>query len=159
MFYTPKDKGLPIGNLTSQFFANIYLNELDHFIRHHIKGVLFWQRYVDDLLLLSDDLVTLRTLPKVIDLFLKENLNIRLNPKKTIIQPIDRGIDHLGYWLKPNYTLVRRKNVITCRRKISYGKTRSSTEHFNAIINSYLGLFSHGDCYRLSQSVNKQAGR
>ena len=155
MFNAPRDKGRPIGNLTSQFFANIYMNEVDQFISHKIKGILYWQRYVDDLLFLSDNIETLRGLPKMINDFLLSELEIKLNPSKTILQPIDRGFDHLGYWMKPNYTLVRRKNVIACRSKLKSKEMDSNSSHRRAIRNSYLGLFKHGDCYGLSESIKK----
>ena len=84
---------------------------------------------------------------------LQRELAIRLNPSKTILQPLDRGIDHLGYWLKPNYTLVRRKNVITCRARLASKELLKNKQGQRAIRDSYLGLFRHADGYRLSQSL------
>ena len=129
------------------------MNQLDQFICHKVKGVLYWQRYVDDLLFLSDDIEVLRGLPQTIDAFLQRELAIHLNPSKTVLQPIDRGIDHLGYWLKPNYTLVRRKNVITCRARLACKDIRGQTKCMRAVRDSYLGLFRHADAYGLSQSI------
>ena len=153
LFHTETGKGLPIGNLTSQFFANIYLNELDQALIHHIKKV-YWQRYVDDLLFVSEDLDELRALPLFIDGFLRENLALKLNPKKTILQPACRGVDHLGFFIKPYYMLVRRKNVRHCKAKLAGRLKKGYSPHRrDAMMASYLGLFGHGDGFRLCQAI------
>ena len=98
LFHAKPGKGLAIGNLSSQFWANLYMNVLDQWIARAFKGkVLFWQRYVDDVLFLSEDPKQLAQMPKQIDDFLGEHLKMRLNAGKTIQQPLTRGIDHLGY--------------------------------------------------------------
>ena len=153
MFYAPKNKGLPIGNLTSQFFANIYLNELDQFVTHQLKGrCLYWQRYVDDIIFISKDRHALKKLPVMIDSFLRKRLSLQLNPRKTILQPLARGIDHLGYWIKPDHTLIRQKNVRACSNKIRQSLSYSP-EDFRAMIHSYFGHYSHGSSYRLRRSL------
>jgi hypothetical protein len=143
MFYAPMDKGLPIGNLTSQFFANIYLNELDQYITHHLQGsYIYWQRYVDDVLFLATDANALKLLPTKIDDFLSARLALRLNSSKTIIQPLARGIDHLGFWLKPDHLLVRQKNVKAFYEKLNAGEARGPRQ-LHATMNSYIGMFCH----------------
>ena len=157
MFYAPQDVGLPIGNLTSQFFANVYMNHFDQHMTHQVKGrVLYWQRYVDDILLLSDNPAELRLLGPELGSFLQRDLNLKLNPKKTLLQPLSRGLDHLGYFIRPSYTLVRRRVVGNCRRKINEIMARPSDAVDGAAIcatvNSYLGHF----CKAASGSLRKR---
>lgn len=156
MFYAPRDKGLPIGNLTSQFFANIYLNELDQYIRHHLQGwSIYWQRYVDDVLFLATDVNALKLLPNKIDDFLATRLKLRLNSSKTIIQPLARGLDHLGFWLKPDHLLVRQKNVKTFYEKLNTG-VALGPKKLQATMNSYIGMFCHADTRRLRANVGAE---
>ena len=85
LFKVPGGKGLPIGNLTSQFFSNIYMHPLDVFLAKSRKGkFLYWQRYVDDVLIFGTDAKVLSAFAKEIDDFVQENLKLRLNPKKNI---------------------------------------------------------------------------
>ena len=104
------NKGLPIGNLTSQFFANIYLNELDQFVKHRLKAK-FYIRYVDDFILLANEREQLLGWMREIEEFLKIRLNLRLHPKRRKLQPISNGIDFLGYIVRQNYILVRRRVI------------------------------------------------
>ena len=104
----PKEKGLPIGNYSSQFFANLYLNKFDHFIKRELK-CQHYLRYVDDFIFLSKNIKKLKSYRNAIKSFLKINLQLSINDKKTIIQPVIRGIDFLGYYLKSNKIYTRRK--------------------------------------------------
>ena len=119
LFYTPKNKGLPIGSLTSQFFANIYLNELDQFIKHQLK-IKYYLRYVDDFIILANNTKTLINWQKEIQTFLQEKLKLTLHPKKIIIQHKSKGIDFLGYITREKYLLVRNKTIKTFKRKIYF---------------------------------------
>ena len=87
---------MPIGNLTSQLFANIYLNELDHFVKDRL-GVKCYVRYMDDFVILDTDKNRLFELRKLIKSFLNDKLNLKLHPKKSEYFPIEKGIDFLGY--------------------------------------------------------------
>ena len=111
LFKTPNGRGLPIGNLTSQFFANVYLNELDQFVKRKLK-VKYYLRYVDDLVLLSESPEQLRQWRKEIDRFLKENLRVELHPKKDKYGSVYQGIDFVGYIVKPNYVLSRKRRPL-----------------------------------------------
>jgi len=106
----PRGKGLPIGNLTSQFFANVYLNELDQFVKHCLKA-RYYVRYVDDFIILSRDRAQLDLFRQKIDRFLQERLNLKLHPKKYKIAEVKAGIDFVGYFIRPDYVLVRRRVV------------------------------------------------
>ncbi len=101
-----KDKGIPIGNLTSQVFANIYLNELDQFIKHELK-VKYYIRYADDFVIVADEREHLKNLTRQIDAFLKEKLKLTLHEKKIIIRKYRQGIDFLGYIVLPHVILPR----------------------------------------------------
>jgi hypothetical protein len=117
LFYSPKDQGLPIGNYSSQFFANLYLNELDQFIKRKLQ-CRHYVRYVDDLILLSNSKQELKSWLVAIETFLKENLNMKINSAKTKFQPLVNGVDFLGYFIKPKYTLVRKRVVKRLKEKI-----------------------------------------
>ena len=119
LFYTPKDKGLPIGSFTSQFFANIYLNELDQFIKHQLK-IKYYIRYVDDFVILGKDTKILVSWQKEIQKFLQEKLKLTLHPKKIIIQHQSKGINFLGYIIREKYLLVRKRTIKAFKRKLYF---------------------------------------
>ncbi len=102
--------GIPIGNLTSQLFANIYLNELDHFVKRELHE-RYYMRYMDDFLILGTDKKRLREIKELIAAFLRDRLKLALHPKKAEIFPIDRGIDFLGYVLRDGKRFLRKSTV------------------------------------------------
>lgn len=126
--------GLPIGNLSSQFFANILLNELDQHVKHRI-GARHYTRYVDDMVLLHDSPDWLNGALDGINAFLP-SLGLALNPRKTILQPIHRGIDYVGQVIKPWHRTTRRRTVHAALDRLS---TMEAPDLF-ASSNSYLGL-------------------
>ncbi len=117
LFYAPKGSGLPIGNYSSQFFANMYLNELDYFVKQKLE-MKYYVRYVDDFVLLHNDESKLLALEAVINNFLGNRLAIKLNLDKTKLKETNHGIDFLGYFIKPDYMLIRRRVVSNCKNKI-----------------------------------------
>ncbi len=119
LFYSSKDVGLPIGSLTSQFFANIYLNELDQFIKHKLK-IKYYIRYVDDFIILANDTKTLLMIKDRVQNFLYEKLKLTLHPKKIVIQHKSKGINFLGYIVKENYILIRKRTVKSFKRKLYF---------------------------------------
>lgn len=124
-------KGIPLGNLTSQLFANIYLNPFDQFVKHHLK-VRHYLRYCDDMLLSDirpDSL--LERLP-IIQKFLFDELCLTLHPKKISLKKYHEGVDVLGYICFPHYRILRLKTQKRMFRRISK-KNRSS----------YFGLLKH----------------
>lgn len=125
LFYTPANKGLPIGSFTSQFFANLYLNELDQFIKHQLR-VKYYIRYVDDFVLLAENPQILLDWKLKIEEFLHLQLNLRLHPQKIILQQTTKGINFLGYIVRKNYLLVRKRAVKAFKRRLYF---------FNHLIN------------------------
>ena len=97
-------KGLPIGNLTSQLFANIYLNEFDQFVKHNLK-VKNYIRYSDDFVIIAKERFYLENIIISIRSFLKERLALELHPKKVSIHKFHQGIDFLGYILLSHHLL------------------------------------------------------
>ncbi len=109
--------GLPIGNLTSQFFANVYLDALDQFIKHELKA-RHYLRYCDDLMLLHPDPAVLALWEQRIAAFLDERLGLTLNQRRRL-RPVSNGIDFLGYIVRPDYLLVRRRVVGALRERLN----------------------------------------
>jgi hypothetical protein len=151
LFHVPVGQGLPIGNYSSQFFANLYLNQLDYFIKQKIKAK-YYVRYVDDLVILGHDKCELLPMIASVNDFLKQNLLLELNIKKTKLNSVEKGIDFLGYFLKPGYTLVRRRVISNCKEKIRMAGT-VSPKVFVSQMNSYLGHFGHAQGWGLRGKV------
>lgn len=110
LFKVPPGKGLPIGNLTSQFFANVYLNELDHFVKRTLR-CRYYVRYCDDFILLGTSLELLTSWREAISIFLRDTLQLELNHSQHRLRPVADGIDFLGYIVRRRYVLVRRRVV------------------------------------------------
>ncbi|MCG3177449.1 MAG: hypothetical protein MOGMAGMI_02423 [Candidatus Omnitrophica bacterium] len=152
----PAHLGLPIGNLSSQFFANVHLDALDQFVKHRI-GAKHYIRYVDDFVLLHESPRWLNDAKAKIEVFLADRLRQRLNPAKTILQPIERGIDFVGHVLKPWHRATRRRTVGEALRRAAV----TPEEDFLAVANSYFGLLrqaqhSHHSRARLANVVRRR---
>lgn len=147
LFYS-NGKGLPIGNLTSQFFANAYLDQLDKFI--YSLGHKYYVRYVDDFIILGGKEI-IREVPRIKE-FLQEKLDLKISEKKIKFQQIQKGIDFLGYYIKPDYVLVRRKIVGRLKDKI-YRSEETNNKKILAIANSYFGHFIHANSFRLRKTI------
>jgi RNA-directed DNA polymerase len=119
LFGTPPGVGMPIGSLTSQFFANVYLNELDQFVKHNLK-VRGYIRYVDDFVLLADDPQTLLAHKARIESFLHQRLRLQLHPTKTVLQRCNQGADFLGAIVHPHHRLSRQRAVRALRRRLHW---------------------------------------
>ena len=116
LFNAGKGKGLPIGNLTSQFFANVYLNELDQFIKHVLK-IKYYVRYVDDFVIMHEDKEQLRKWLGLIKEFLLEKLGVTLK-NAVKVASLSSGINFLGYVQHIFYRLVRRRVINNFRNKL-----------------------------------------
>jgi retron-type reverse transcriptase len=145
-------KGIPIGNLTSQFFANIYLNGLDHFIKERLKCG-YYIRYVDDFVLLADNKNELHEAKKLISDYLA-GLKLNLHPKKSTVSLVSQGTDFLGYKIYPTHRLVKKSNVRRfVRRMKKYRKAlfegKTSLEKISMSIQSWIAHASHADSRHL----------
>jgi RNA-directed DNA polymerase len=152
----PADQGLPIGNLSSQFFANVFLDALDQLIKHRI-GARHYIRYVDDFILLHESPQWLNAALAEINNFLPSVLGARLNPSKTILQPVARGVDFVGHVIKPWSTSTRRRTVNEAKNRI---RDMPAADVF-ASANSYFGLLrqsssSHADRAELARAVMRR---
>lgn len=144
-----ESKGIPLGNLTSQIFANVYMNELDQFIKHELK-VKYYLRYADDFLLLSTDRKKLESFILPISIFLQKELKLELHPNKIVFRKLDWGIDFLGYVVLPHYRLPRPK---TKRRIFKKLKEKVNSINFDQSLQSYLGYLSHANSYKLIRKL------
>lgn len=129
-------KGMPLGNLTSQFFANVYLNELDYFVKHTLRAK-YYIRYVDDFVILHNSREELEIWKNQIDSFLREKLSIELHPQKSRIIPLSRGVDFVGFKNFYYYSLVRKRNVRKMQKKIDEMKNNEIT--YWGLMESYQG--------------------
>lgn len=151
-------KGIPIGNLTSQLFANIYLSPLDHFIKEQLRQQCYI-RYMDDFVILSEGKDKLRDVLRAIDDYLSANLQLQFNPKRAAVMPIEKGIDFLGYVIfSDGYKRIRRRNVVNLRRRLKrlgsgYSQGTVSYDQVRASIASWMGLAKHANAFRLSQAI------
>jgi hypothetical protein len=150
-------KGLPIGNLTSQLFANVYMNEFDQFMKRkmHIKH---YARYTDDFLVIGNDPDELAKLLPTIRGFLHNSLKLELHPNKIEIRKYRQGIDFLGYVTLPKFRLLRKKTEKRMHRKIrhvisDYKRGMATEERAEATLGSYVGILSHANAYRLSEKL------
>ena len=146
------DKGIPIGNLTSQLFANVYLHEMDKFVKHEL-GARFYVRYMDDAIIIHEDKAWLREAREQLEEFLRERLALELN-SKTNIFPIAQGVNFLGYRIWPTHRLLRKSSAKRMKRKLKrfgrgYREGNIELDHINASIQSWLGHCRHADTYKL----------
>ena len=148
------DNGLSIGNLTSQFFANVYLNLLDHFLVEEL-GFKYYVRYVDDFVIIGSSQNKLRSLVSVIDNFLQSRLGLRLHPKKIFLQETRKGADFLGYYVRPSHILVCQKVVRRFKNKLSSNIDENGFLSMSQIpmIQSYLGHLSHANSWNLRRHL------
>lgn len=130
--------GLPIGNLTSQFLANVYLNELDQYVKKTLK-IAGYGRYVDDFVIFANSKEQIGYWRDQISQFLENKLHVRLHPRKSQIQPTSHGIPFVGYFIKPWGITVRRNVVKTLKNKIYYWNKYPDIDKMIPSINSYFG--------------------
>jgi retron-type reverse transcriptase len=143
---TKLGQGLPLGNLTSQLLVNIYLNELDQFMKHKLK-VKYYVRYADDFVVMSHDRGYLEEKLKQINIFLETKLKLNLHPDKVYIKTMASGVDFLGWVHFPNYRVLR---TTTKRRMFKRIKETGGKEE---VLQSYLGMLGWGNGYKLQQRI------
>lgn len=154
----PTHLGLPIGNLSSQFFANVYLDALDQHVKHRIRA-RHYVRYVDDFVLLHESPAWLNGALAEIEAFLPHVLHTQLNRSKTVLQPLARGVDFVGQVIKPWQRSLRRRTLHEALSRTA----GVPLDELQQTANSYFGLLrqtpaGHGDRARLAKIV-RQRGR
>jgi hypothetical protein len=141
-------RGLPLGNLTSQLLINIYLNELDQFVKQSLKAKSYI-RYADDFVVFSKSKDELKNILILMDVFLWLNLRLELHPDKVFIKTIASGVDFLGWVHFPDHRVLR---TVTKRRMLRrVGATGGKEE----TVTSYLGMLGWGNGRKLEQKIMK----
>lgn len=147
--------GIPLGNVTSQLFANVYLHELDIFIKQTLREK-YYLRYCDDFIILSNNESHLKSLIHSIEAFLSEKLRLELHPRKVTIRKLNNGIDFVGYVIFEKHTLARTKTKQRMKKRLKEGYEncligKLDPASMDQKLQSYLGLLSHANEYTLSQ--------
>lgn len=150
--------GLPIGNLTSQMFANLYLNELDQHCKHHLH-LHYYIRYMDDIIILHHDKKYLERIKQDIAKFLADNLHLQLN-SKTCIRPTSMGIEFVGFRVWSTHIKLRKKTAEKMKKRLkyqfaAYRNGEIDRETLDRSIASYRGILQHFNSYGLRQSLNE----
>ena len=136
--------GIPLGNLTSPLFANVYMNEFDQFVKQVLRE-RWYIRYADDFVIMSEDRTHLESLVPHIQSFLLTCLKLILHPKKILIRTIASGVDFLGWMHFPDHRVLRRT---TKNRLIQ------SVRNNKATIGAYNGLLIHGNTHKVQKMLN-----
>ncbi|MBQ7684236.1 MAG: RNA-directed DNA polymerase [Bacteroidaceae bacterium] len=148
LFHSPEGCGLPIGNLTSQLFSNVYLNELDQYAKRTLR-CSHYGRYVDDFYVVGADREWLRSLIAPLTAFLSENLGLEVNAGKTRICDVRHGVEFLGAYLKPRRRYVSGATLRRMVSRLPYIAVMDDGVALRSRLNSMLGLLSHYRSYRL----------
>ena len=154
-------KGLPLGNFTSQWLANIYLNELDCFAKHDLK-IRYYFRYADDVLIFNDDAGKLREHLSALSVFLAEKLCLRLHDDKTFIKKFSQGIDFVGYRILPRYVIIKpalKKRILRrmAARRMALARGEIGLSAYTASLNSYYGCLKHCSGYGVQNKIIHQS--
>lgn len=159
LFAVNRPRGLPIGNLTSQFWANVYLNPLDHFIKRdlHCRGYL---RYVDDFLLFADDKATLHQWRTAIIDYLT-TLRLTLHEQRCHPQPVAEGLPFLGFVIYPQYRRVKRRKGIAYRRRFrallqQYRADEIPLDTVTASVQGWINHVRYAESYGLRRTLFAQ---
>lgn len=152
-----QNKGMPLGNLTSQFFANVYLNEFDYFVKHQLKAK-HYIRYVDDFVILHNSKNILENWQNLIGFFLYHQLALELHPDKSKIIPLNRGIDFLGFKIFPYHRLMKRRNRRKFQRKLRenialFEQQQIGYDELYDFMEGWLAYAKHADTYKLREKI------
>jgi len=152
-------KGIPIGNLTSQFLANVYLDPLDHYIKDHLA----WKRYVrymDDMVFFSDSKEMLLEIKKHVEEFLSERLILRLKPKATHLNRVSHGLSFLGMRIFPGIIRIRPENLRRGLRRLKqrHREWEQGEISEESLAQSAMSIVGHIRYFCPSISVNLEAG-
>lgn len=151
------DVGMPIGNLTSQLFANIYMNELDQYAKH-VLHIHYYIRYMDDVIVLAETKEQLQEWKEKIEAFLRDELFLDLNDK-TCIRPVSMGIEFVGVRIYATHMKLRKSTVGRLKREVKkitemYATGEMSKEDFDRRVASIKGLLEHTQSASLRGRLN-----
>lgn len=157
LFAALRPRGLPIGNLTSQFFANVYLHELDLFVKQQLRCRAYL-RYMDDFVLFADDKAQLHAWRAAIQEFLATRLRLVLHPRKSVVFPVAVGLDFCGLRLYPTHRRLRRSSVRRFvrrfrRQRAAYRRGHLSLAAVTTSVRSWIAHAAHGDTWRLRRRL------
>ncbi len=168
LFYSRSGCGLPIGNLTSQLFSNVYLNCFDQYMKRNLKCT-HYGRYVDDFYIVSPDREWLKSLVPIVRVWLDEQLGLTLHEGKIKVYNVNHGVDFLGAYLKPWRNYICNRTLRRMNKRISQLKPGADAEagkaasedltHLSASLNSCMGVLSHYKTYRIRESMTKKNTR
>ena len=152
-----KGKGMPLGNLTSQYFANIYLDKLDQFVKHKLKAK-YYIRYVDDFVILHQSRKLLECYKEGINNFLKKNLDVELHPDKSKVLNLDKGIGFLGLRIFYHHKLIIRKNRRRFNKRFErmkklYENNKIDREKIIEKFEGWLAYSSHANTYKYRKNL------
>lgn len=150
LFYSAPNCGLPIGNLTSQIFSNVYLNDFDKFVKNELQ-IKYYGRYVDDFVLIHNKKTVLLKAKESIKYYLAANCNLTLHPQKIYFQHYAKGVAFLGAYIKPY------RNYIGNRAKRNFYEVTQNlscdTKQTRAQINSYFGIMQHFKTFNIRRKA------
>jgi retron-type reverse transcriptase len=154
---SPDEKGLPLGNITSHLFANIYLNELDRYCKRKM-GLKYYVRYMDDIVIIVKDREEARCTLYAIKRFVENELKLKLNNKKSKIFPIDQGVNMVGFKIQRTHKLLRNDCKKKIKRKVKKLPALLNSEQLTdkkveQMLNSWLGHARHGSSYNFIQKI------
>jgi len=159
LFFAGENKGLPIGNLTSQLFGNVYLNDFDHFIKCRL-GIKYYGRYVDDIVIIHQDKEFLKSIIPLLKEYLQSCLTLELHPKKIYLQHFSKGVNFLGTIIKPYRIYIRNRIKGNFYWKVQYWNNflvrrlnKEALRQFLSSMNSYLGIMKHYNTYKLRKKI------
>jgi len=158
-YSTSGGKGMPLGNLTSQFFANVYLNELDQFVKHTLKAKCYI-RYVDDFVILHNSKEKLSAWKEIIAVFLREKLWLDLHPEKTKIISAHHGVNFLGLKIFPYHKIMKKRNVRSFKRKLKalcekYDNGEILYDEIYDFLDGWIAYAKNADTFNVRKKIMK----
>jgi len=162
LFTSKKGCGLPIGNLTSQIFANFYLNDFDHFIKKECQ-IKNYGRYVDDCLFIHHSQSYLRKFIPVVHKYLNEKLGLTLHPRKIYLQSCYNGVKYLGCYIKTSHVVINNRTINNFKKSLhlynglvnDHKPNKQEIESFISSVNSYLGILKHYKTYKKRKNITR----
>ncbi|MDR0907822.1 MAG: RNA-directed DNA polymerase [Rikenellaceae bacterium] len=154
LFHSTEGCGLPIGNLTSQLFSNVYLNDFDQYVKRTLK-MKHYGRYVDDFYMVSPSVKLLNEKKEQIKTYMEKEMGLKLHPRKIYLQHVRRGVSFLGAIIKPHRRYTMRRTVANFKNALAKGCEyyKEHPQKLMQTMNSYLGFILHAKSFKLRKRV------